>query len=396
LVGEFYTAIGDILVNYDLEAGGALVEGETVEVEGATTNNAVLTSLHDQGATGFLILRKVKGTFANNDVIQSVGTPANEVTQDLASETVVPVKASPLGTFAGGTFFTARGVVLDNVANNEANNYQTVTSDGNTVNPPQTVTVLVSNLLAEDRLAVFRLTGAGGTIDKTEYSSHTSNNTLGGTTFEVDDGPISDEAPSGGQADLAGVYRVVDDADSIEQRYRYESFTASTFTNAGAGVNTGTATTTDSTGVTLTDTAGLFLGGDIPGGDDDVQIGDEIRNSATGKFTKVKSITDDTHIVCDPPLDPGTGWTSGNAYTINHLTRLYTDLDTCYVSFIDKVVPTGDDEASSLIVYTVDIPVIVRVRRSIATKILPFSQESIIRTSGMSVAAIRTDDTIAS
>ena len=127
-----------------------------------------------------------------------------------------------------------------------------------------------------------------------------------------------------------------------------------------------------------------------------MQIGDEIRNIATGEFTRVKSITDDTHIVCDPPLDPGTGWTSTDTYTINHLIRLYTDSDTCYVSFVDKVIPTGDDEASSLIVYTIDIPVIVRVRRSIATKILPFAQESTINSSGMSVSAIRTDDTIAS
>jgi hypothetical protein len=310
----------------------------------------------------------------------------------------VPVKASPLGTFAGGTFFTARGVVLDNVSNAESNNYQVVTSDGDTVSPPATVTVLVSNLLAEDRVAVFRLTGVGGTIKKDEYSSHTSNNAIGNTVFEIDDGPITAEAPAGGVSDLAGVIRVVDDADSVEQRYRYESFAASTFTLNGDGgtVNEGTATTTDSTGVTLTDTAATFLGTDIPGGDDDVQIGDEIRNTATGALCRVKSITDDTHIVCDPPLDPGTGWTSTDAYEINHLVRTYTNLDTCYVSFIDKVVPTGDDEASSLIVYTVDIPVIARVRRSIATKILPFAQESTINSSGMSVAAIRNDDTIAS
>jgi hypothetical protein len=280
------------------------------------------------------------------------------------------------------------------VSNAESNNYQVVTSDGDTVSPPATVTVLVSNLLAEDRVAVFRLTGVGGTIKKDEYSSHASNNVEEGTTFEVDDGPITAEAPAGGQADLAGVYRVVDDADSIEQRYRYESYTVSTFTNAGATANVGTATTTDGTGVTLTDTSGNFLGTDIPGGDDDVQIGDEIQNTNTSEFTRVKSITNDTVIVCDPPL--ASGWTSGNAYTINHLTRAYTDSDTCYVSFIDKVVPTGDDEASSLIVYTVDIPVIARVRRSIATKILPFAQESTINSSGMSVAAIRNDDTIAS
>jgi hypothetical protein len=257
--------------------------------------------------------------------------------------------------------------------------------------------VLVSNLLAEDRVAVFRLTGVGGTISKAEYSSHTSNNTLGATLFEVDDGPISDEAPAGAAADLAGVFRVVDDADSEEQRYRYESFSGSVFTLNGDGgtVNEGFATTTDGTGVTLTDTAATFLGTDIPGGDDDVQIGDEIRNTNTGEFTKVKSITDDNNIVCDPPLT--SGWTiTVDTYEINHLIRLYTDLDTAYVSFIDKVVPTGDITASSLIVYTVDIPVIVRVRRSIATKILPFSQESTITSSGMSVSAIRTDDTIAS
>jgi hypothetical protein len=390
LVGEFYTAIGDILVNWDTEGGAAIVDGEPVQIEGAVENTAVVTSQHDQGSDGFLILRKVKGSFTNSAIIESVGTPANQVVQVGAAETVVPVKASPLGTFAGGTFFGARGVVLDNVTNAESNNYQVVTSDGDTVSPPATVTVLVSNLLAEDRVAVFRLTGVGGTIKKDQYSSHTSNNTLGGTTFEVDDGPITAESPAGGADDLAGTIRVVDDADSIEQRYRYESFTASTFTLNGAAVNVGTATETDTTGVTLTDASGGFQS------TDDVQIGDEIRNSDDETFTRVKSITSDTVIVCDPPLAPGNGWLSGDNYTINHLTRLYTTSDTCYVSFLDKVVPTGDDEASALIVYTVDIPVIARVRRSIATKILPFAQETTISSSGMSVAAIRNDDTIAS
>jgi hypothetical protein len=386
--GEHYVSIGDILVNYDLEGGAALVEGELVEVEGAATNNAILTSLHDQGTTGFLILRKVKGTFANDDIIQSNASPANEVTQLNASETIVPVKASPLATFAGGTMFTARGVVLDNVNNAEANNYQVVTSDGLTVNPPQTVTVLVQNLLAQDRVAVFRLTGAGLIIDKTEYSSAATGNAQDNEAFIVST-TISTEAPTGGATDLAGVFRVVDNLDSEEQRYRYASYTAATFTLVGASNNAGSVTTTDATGVTLNDSAGSFQAGP-----DDIQIGDQLRNTSTGDVSIVDSIASDIQLTVDPPVT--NGFTNADNYVINKLVRAYATGDTAYVSFVDKVIPAGDDEASSLIEYSIDIPVIVRVRRSIATKILPFSQESTIQSSGMSVSAIRAPDTIAS
>jgi hypothetical protein len=68
------------------------------------------------------------------------------------------VKASPLGTFAGGTFFGARGVFVQDMANADIRNYQLIdaTSTGTVRNPPDLQTLTVSGLVSGDRVAVFR------------------------------------------------------------------------------------------------------------------------------------------------------------------------------------------------------------------------------------------------
>jgi len=75
-------------------------------------------------------------------------------------------KQAPFGTFAGGKFFGARGVLLTNVT--DPNNRQLIDSANNTRVPPVTVSVTVSGLVAGDRVLVGRT--SGGVINKSQFT----------------------------------------------------------------------------------------------------------------------------------------------------------------------------------------------------------------------------------
>lgn len=125
------------------------------------------------------------------------------------------VKTAPFGTFAGGKFFGARGVWIENYDAGDAKNFQLIDSDGDTQSPPNVVAVKVTNVVPGDRVAVFRLTGAGGAIRKNEYMA--AENSSGNGTVVVKTA-ISSDTPA------SGVVRIGDD------RYPYASWTGSTFT----------------------------------------------------------------------------------------------------------------------------------------------------------------------
>jgi len=201
------------------------------------------------------------------------------------------VKAAPFGLYAGGTFFGARGVWITNYDAGDANNFQLIDATGTTQAPPVTVPISVSSLLAEDRVGVYRLTGVGGTINKTEYTvsgAHLSTD----TTLTVNTTITSDTPPD-------GVVRVGDN------RHIYTSFTGSVFT---------------------------------------------------------------------VPATLGVAYVGG---------------ESSYVPFIDEE-STGISVSTS-ITYSTSVPVKVVVR---AYKILPFEVETTISSSGLSVSAIRTEDTV--
>lgn len=133
-----------------------------------------------------------------------------------------PVKASPFGTFAGGTYFGARGVWLANLHSDDIQAFQLIDSNGVTRNPPNKQNVSVSGLVSGDRVSVFRTTGDNFIIDKTLYTSHNTNNVADSTSFEVTTS-ITADTPSAG-------YLRVFASDGTEQRFQYASWTGSIFT----------------------------------------------------------------------------------------------------------------------------------------------------------------------
>ncbi len=332
----------------------------------------------------------MRGTFtASNTVGDAPSSPTDFAT--IGSVRSIPTLPSAvLGTIAGGTYFGSPGMffTLANIASGEEQSYQLVDDNGVTQVPPNTVNITATSLGVGDWVSVFRLNNplsSGGQIVKNDYTSHATNNVAGDADFVVQT-TINDEAPP------SGVYRVVYDTDQ-EDWYAYSSFTASTFTNTAITDGTVSAGGGDTTGITLTDTGatGFQTQGVLPG-----MI---VRNTTDGSYGIVKSVTSETVLVLETQnngqgLIGGTenDWDVSDAYTINKLRQTYDGSDTVYVPFLD-VKNTSGSQQSTTIIQTADIDVVFKVRQG--GVILPFTTGQTIGANGMSQAAIRTLDTIA-
>jgi hypothetical protein len=160
---------------------------------------------------------------------------------DTPTNTYSPTKAAPFGTFAGGKFFGARGVWVQDMAESDIQNFQLIDSDNNTRTPPNKQSITISNLLSGDKVSVFRTT-SGTTINKAMYTAGAGNSS-GNATFVVT-GAIAADTPS------SGYIRVVDTSDTTsarETRYQYDSWTGSTFTLHSGVTLDRTYTQTDDT-----------------------------------------------------------------------------------------------------------------------------------------------------
>lgn len=218
--GEDYIAVGDVYLPYDAQSAN-FTEGATLTGtdSGAT---GIIVSDHDAGTSGALVLRDVTGTFDDNETITDDNGSPGSATSDTSAgyDLIAPAKQSPFGTFAGGKFFGARGVYITNVLAADANNYQLIDSTGTTQVPPITIPLTVNNTVSGDRVSMF-LT-SGGNIDRAQFTSHNTNNTAGGNTFEVLES-IPNDTPS------SGTIRVIDNSLNREQRYTFTSWTGSVF-----------------------------------------------------------------------------------------------------------------------------------------------------------------------
>jgi hypothetical protein len=134
--------------------------------------------------------------------------------------TYAPVKAAPFGSFAGGTFFGARGIWIYNMDGNDSENYQLIDSAGTTRNPPTQAPITVGGLVwaagVGDRVLVAESEGSGSlVIDKVQY-------VVSGTINSGDDKVyITTSFPA--DTPTSGVIRVVDTGVS-EERYTYSAW----------------------------------------------------------------------------------------------------------------------------------------------------------------------------
>jgi hypothetical protein len=293
-----------------------------------------------------------------------------------STRTISPESRSPFGTKAGDIVFFGPGVAITsgNVAAGDEQDYRLTDDDGTLQTPPNTVAVSVTNLVSGDSVAVYRI-DVGGDIIKNQYTSDGTNN-----QSDVDivvNEAITSDTPTSGKIRMVSV-------SNDEHRYRYSSFTSSTFT-LDTGVVGGTSDGGSSSVTRLHDTTGTPF--------TNAEVGDYIRNITQGLIVRITNVVDANNVDTDElPLSWGTA--GGDSYDYNVLMETYTSGDNTYVPFIERIADAATE--SQQLIYTSDIDIRVVVRRSISgsNPILPFSQDDTIGSTGRSVATVRTNDDI--
>ncbi len=308
-------------------------------------------------------------TFSMYTVVSGVITTLDGEEYIQAYTSYTPVKSAPFGTFAGGTFFGAQGVWVEGLASGQS--YQFIDSNGTSRSPYAQITISVTSVVSGDRISVFRT--SGGLVSKSVYTSHATGNDTGESNFVIQEAIASDTPDS-------GVLRIVDTSANKEHRVRYSSWDTSTFTFPTAV--TGTADSADVTGTSLYDASGDFVTNGIVSGD-------LLRNTTDGSWCQVITVSATT--ITHTPLTGGSenDWDASDAYSFHTLPVDYDGTDTAYVPFLDEI--ASSTSVSKTVLYNSNRDVLIRVRKK---GILPFETSGTVTSSGLSVAAIRTTDSI--
>lgn len=385
---EFYRAVGDITVPWDTKVGNPPAEGDLVTNAAVswTASGVVVALSNPGGASGQLTLTQVKGTWATgNAVAEPVQHGSNEVRMNGIPSSITDNTGAPFGTFAGGKWFVARGVVLDNVPSTDSNNWETSELDGTRRAPPTSRSITFAGLVANDRASLFEVTTAGEDDITKNHNTWSSGGAVSDTTFTVSGG-IDLDVP------LFGWVRHVDSDSAIgaEYRYEYSSFVIATgvvtLRAVTGGTDDGGGTTTQ---ISLTNVALTYGSNGSP------KTGMMVR-ATTGEFaTILRKIDNDT--IETTVLSGAASW-SGKVFEFNEIVVAMAASDTVYWPFIDA--ETLGTTLTATIKYTGDTPLIARARFSDpdvgGTRILPFEQKSItLEDANLTVTAIRTTDTIA-
>lgn len=378
--GERYIG-AEAYLKWSGAVGGVIAEGGDVTQAG-TDATGIIVAFSD--ADKVILLRDVRGTFNKTGLVtdnDNLGT----VTPDVSATTFAPKTASPLGTFAGGTFFGARGVLLSDWITADENSFQLTPMEGGTKERPQAISIAVTNLVGtdnttstDDRVSVFRL--SGGNINKSEMTCK-GGETEGGATLEMNAG-INQDVPG---KSTGGCLILVDDVAGTGDEYkiRYSSWSGAIFTLANIAEFVSAAGT---------DTDTVVHPG-APGFLANVKRGDLVYNTTRNIAGYVKTVTDNTTLELETAI--GTQ-VAGDSIEINCIPiAAVANDDECYVPFIDRMADAASESVSVIYVNPIDFRVIVRNTRN-ATKIKPYSSDGNTTGTNQSIPCIRTTDTIIS
>lgn len=155
--GQQYIGI-DNRVDYT-SITGTIADGSTVTQllsDGSTLTAEVVA--HNT-TDDYVMLRDTRGgtletgTGAAN--LQIDGSNFITMSSGATVEVVSPIVVSPFAIFAGGTMFTARGVVLDNVPTADKNNYFVIDNGGTQRAEPATTTFEITNARAGTEIRLY-------------------------------------------------------------------------------------------------------------------------------------------------------------------------------------------------------------------------------------------------
>ena len=306
-----------------------------------------------------------------------------------ANATYSVSKTAPFGTLAGGVFFGAQAVWIQGMDSSD-NNSITLTDQNSGIQEPYTsINVTVSNTRVGDRVVVYLEDGSNGLPDKTQFTSHATNNVQAdndfvGSATHPNDTPTTD----------GWVYVVATD-ESEEHKYRYSGLSTTNTTNDTLDfptVSTGTATAGTS-GQALEDTSADF------GASEDVEVGDFIYRDGDKAWAYVVSV-DGVNDLTTTVLSDGTDWAPSDVYFIHQLVQAYDGNDKYYIPYLEGIENAGTDispgNIQNSLTYVSDRAVGVRIRnvQDSTYKIIPFNTTNDITNTGMSQSVIRTTDEV--
>lgn len=156
------------------DGSGASVTGVTInfnnptaDVDGDGVNEPYTVTIDGGGNSVLAVYRRLKFlTRRQNTSAIGTGNTTQGRFYRVANTAYAEVKPAPFGTFAGGKFFGARGVLLINVS--DPNNRSLLDNNNVVRNPPTQFTVTVTGVASGDRVLVARV--SGGAVNKTQFS----------------------------------------------------------------------------------------------------------------------------------------------------------------------------------------------------------------------------------
>lgn len=175
----YYTSIGSNVAVGDLVNDDTTPFGLQGFIASINTTDSYVT-IHSAIGTNNISLGENLECLnkTTNNLITNIVSP---------SAIITPKKATPFGSFAGGRFFGARGVLLTNVAGDDATNFELIDDQGNTRSNPNKV-LSVTGLLGNTEVRVYDnpslFTGGGSSTESTTPAGY---ETVAATT-ETGDG----------------------------------------------------------------------------------------------------------------------------------------------------------------------------------------------------------------
>jgi len=289
------------------------------------------------------------------------------------------VKAAPFGSFAGGQFFGARGVFIENMAAADAQSYSLIDANGTARNPPNFQSITVNNTAVGDSVVVY---------PRPEYTAS--------LTYNDNDGTGNSEITQGS-------------GDFVDEGFvvgEFVTISDTTSNNITAEILALSALTMQLKGVVLTDegpVSSTLTGSNVNerqftgaagnnSGDPDFVVNEALPGwlPATG-FITIRSTSGEE--VSSGGYEYALAYTSytGSTFTLaGTLPQTFSTDARISVPFI-YATATASSESVTL-VYSADVPVIAAIQ---GPGILRFEVNDVFDSDGLSVQVIRTSDTIA-
>ena len=389
--GEQYRGL-EATIYYDNLLSGPFGEGEDITGSNTWTARslAVRTAVTGEDVTQIYLTvtdqQTSIATVANNDTLSDESSSTIDVDTAGSGGSIVThaaVKASPFGSFTGTQIFGAAGIDFRNPGAGDSQAYILKDDLGTLRSPPNTITYVVANTRAGDKIYVARDTTTSGVIDKDQFGGMTAVAASSKTVTVA--GSVDGEVPA------AGYIRIVENALQEEHKYIYTSRTT-----GASGIFTLTDITADAADATTSDT--LLVNALATFQTEGVESGMLVYVAARTSTYEVVSITNETTLVLRLIYGAG-GFVNLDTYTINETIQLYAVTDDLFDLIVDAEELVGTEGSPGSISNTLvktpasDFGTVVQVRQG--KDILPFEQNQTQGDGNTTVTTVRTPDSIA-